>query len=62
MGRMSGELAGAADILTGAAIARAVEPEAGEGQIASGNCQLVTECRAGANNFARWFKSGICES
>lgn len=38
MGHMSGELAGAADILTGAAIARAVEPDAGEGQVASGNC------------------------
>jgi hypothetical protein len=35
---MSGEFAGAADILTGAAIARAVEPEAGEGQTAAGNC------------------------
>lgn len=35
---MSGELAGAADILTGAAIARVVEPEAGEGKAASGNC------------------------
>ncbi len=36
---MTGELAGAADILTGAAIARAVEPDAGEGQVASGDCQ-----------------------
>jgi hypothetical protein len=35
---MSGELAGAADIVTGAAIARMVEPEAGEGKAASGNC------------------------
>jgi Protein of unknown function (DUF3667) len=35
---MSGELAGAADILTGAAIARAVEPDAGEGKTAVGNC------------------------
>ncbi|MBL0925071.1 MAG: DUF3667 domain-containing protein [Sphingomonadaceae bacterium] len=35
---MSGELAGAADILTGAAIARAVEPDAGEGQATQGNC------------------------
>lgn len=36
---MSGELAGAADIITGAAIARAVEPDAGEalGE-AEGNC------------------------
>ena len=36
---MTGEFAGAADIITGAAIARAVEPEAGEGQAAPGNCQ-----------------------
>ena len=36
---MTGELAGVADIITGAAIARAVEPEAGEAQGgASGNC------------------------
>lgn len=35
---MSGELAGAADILTGAAIARAVEPDAGEGREVSGHC------------------------
>jgi Protein of unknown function (DUF3667) len=35
---MSGELIGAADILTGAAVARAVEPDAGEGKAASGNC------------------------
>lgn len=32
---MSGELAGAADIITGAALARAVEPEAGEGRSAT---------------------------
>ena len=36
---MTGELAGAADILTGAAIARAVEPTSGEGHVAvGGNC------------------------
>lgn len=36
---MTGELAGAADILTGAAIARAVEPTSGEGHAAvGGNC------------------------
>ena len=35
---MSGELAGAADIVTGAAIARAVEPEAGEGRGGATNC------------------------
>ncbi len=36
---MTGELAGAADILTGAAIARAVEPDAGEGRVARrGDC------------------------
>lgn len=35
---MSGELAGAADILTGAAIARAVEPDAGEGRGKSISC------------------------
>lgn len=49
MGRMSGELAGAADILTGAAIARAVEPEAGEGQVASGNCQNCGTALVGAH-------------
>jgi hypothetical protein len=35
---MSGELAGIADIITGAAIARAVEPDAGEGQGGGGAC------------------------
>jgi Protein of unknown function (DUF3667) len=35
---MSGELAWAADIVTGAVLARAVEPEAGEGHVVSGNC------------------------
>jgi Protein of unknown function (DUF3667) len=35
---MSGELAGAADIITGAALARAVEPEAGEGRGAEKAC------------------------
>jgi hypothetical protein len=35
---MSGELVGAADIVTGAAIARAVEPSAGEGRGQSGIC------------------------
>ena len=35
---MTGELAGVADIVTGAAIARAVEPDAGEGHAASGKC------------------------
>lgn len=35
---MSGELAGAADILTGAAIARAVEPDAGENRGKSTSC------------------------
>ena len=35
---MSGELAGLADIVTGAAIARAIEPEAGEGQGSGGAC------------------------
>ena len=35
---MSGELAGAADIITGAAIARAVEPDAGEGEASAGAC------------------------
>jgi hypothetical protein len=46
---MSGELAGAAEILTGAAIARAVEPEAGEGQVASGNCQNCGAALVGAH-------------
>ena len=46
---MSGELAGAADILTGAAIARAVEPDAGEGQVASGNCQNCGTALVGAH-------------
>jgi Protein of unknown function (DUF3667) len=36
---MSGELAGAADIVTGAVLARAVESEAGEGQSIAGSCQ-----------------------
>jgi Protein of unknown function (DUF3667) len=36
---MSEGLAGVADILTGAAVARAVEPGAGEGQVAPGECQ-----------------------
>jgi Protein of unknown function (DUF3667) len=49
MDRMSGELAGAADILTGAAIARAVEPDAGEGQVASGNCQNCGTALIGAH-------------
>lgn len=49
MGHMSGELAGAADILTGAAIARAVEPEAGEGQVAAGNCQNCGTALVGAH-------------
>jgi hypothetical protein len=35
---MTGELAGVADIITGAAIGRAVEPDAGEGHATSGNC------------------------
>ena len=35
---MSGELEGAADIITGASIARAVEPEAGEGAVAAKTC------------------------
>lgn len=36
---MTGEFAGAADIITGAALARSVEPEAGEGRAAtSSNC------------------------
>lgn len=35
---MSGELAGAADIITGAALARAVEPDAGEGRGAEKAC------------------------
>lgn len=46
---MSGELAGAADILTGAAIARAVEPDAGEGQAVSGNCQNCGTALLGAH-------------
>lgn len=46
---MSGELAGAADILTGAAIARAVEPDAGEGQVASGNCLNCGTALVGAH-------------
>ncbi len=41
---MSGELAGIADIVTGAAIARAVEPEAGEGQ---GGAEACLNCGAG---------------
>ncbi len=49
MGHMSGELAGAADILTGAAIARAVEPDAGEGRGASGNCQNCGTVLVGAH-------------
>ena len=35
---MSGELAAAADIITGAAVARAVEPNAGEGKDLSDIC------------------------
>ncbi len=38
MGQMSGELAAAADIITGAAVARAVEPNAGEGKDLSDIC------------------------
>lgn len=41
---MSGELAGIADIVTGAAIARAVEPDAGEGQ---GGAEACLNCGAG---------------
>lgn len=42
---MTGELAGAADILTGAAVARAVEPSAGEAHaVIGGNC---LNCGAG---------------
>jgi Protein of unknown function (DUF3667) len=46
---MSGELAATAEILTGAAIARAVEPEAGEGHVASGNCQNCGAALVGAH-------------
>lgn len=46
---MSGELAGAADILTGVAVARAVEPDAGEGQAVSGNCQNCGTALLGAH-------------
>lgn len=36
---MAEEFTGAADVLTGAAIARSVEPENGEGRVAvEGNC------------------------
>lgn len=35
---MSGEIGALADVVTGAAIARAVEPSAGEGQVSGGNC------------------------
>jgi hypothetical protein len=38
MGQMSGELVAAADIITGAAVARAVEPNAGEGKDPSDMC------------------------
>lgn len=40
---MSGELAGIADIVTGAAIARAVEPDAGEGE---GSAEACLNCGA----------------
>jgi Protein of unknown function (DUF3667) len=35
---MSGEIAAVADVLTGTALARAVEPEAGEGKASGGTC------------------------
>lgn len=46
---MSGELAGAADIVTGAAISRAVEPDAGEGRAGAGNCLNCGTALAGAH-------------
>ena len=47
---MSGELAGAADIATGAFIARAVESHAGEGQVAAhGNCLNCGTALTGAH-------------
>lgn len=46
---MSGELAGIADIVTGAAIARAVEPEAGEGKGSGAACMNCGAALVGAH-------------
>jgi Protein of unknown function (DUF3667) len=46
---MSAELAGVADIITGAAIARAVEPEAGEGHGESATCLNCRSALVGAH-------------
>jgi Protein of unknown function (DUF3667) len=57
---MTGELAGAADIVTGAAIARAVEPEAGEGRVAAkGNCLNCGTTLVGAHCHACGQKGNV---
>jgi hypothetical protein len=56
---MSGELAGIADIVTGAAIARAVEPDAGEGQGSAGACMNCGTELVGAHCHACGQKSRV---
>jgi Protein of unknown function (DUF3667) len=56
---MSEELAGAADIITGAVIARAVEPNSGAGQAAFGNCQNCGTTLAGAHCYACGQKAAV---
>ena len=57
---MTGEWAGAADILTGAAIAQAVEPDAGEGRVAGhGDCLNCGTTLIGAHCHACGQKSNV---
>lgn len=57
---MNGELAGAADIITGAAIARAVEPQAGEGHVDQArNCLNCGTSLIGAHCHACGQKSHV---
>ncbi len=57
---MTGELAGVADILTGAAIARAVEPDSGEGHSAvSGDCLNCGTALTGAHCHACGQKANV---
>lgn len=56
---MSGELAGLADIVTGAAIARAVEPDAGEGEGSAATCLNCGAVLVGAHCHACGQKARI---
>jgi hypothetical protein len=57
---MNGELAGAADIITGTAVARAVEPEAGEGHaVKASNCLNCGTSLIGAHCHACGQKSHV---